>query len=118
MAELLVVEDDDDLRESLEILLTRRGYQVVTAANGRDALERLQTGASPCLIVLDLMMPVMDGWEFRARLLEDERLARVPIVLLSGVGDLVREASALSAVAHLVKPVDLPKLYELVKAHC
>ena len=115
---VLVVEDDDDLRESLEILLGRRGFTVQSARHGEEALEQIDPEHPPCLIVLDLMMPVMDGWELRRRLLADPRLASVPVVLCSGVADLRAAADTLEAVAYLVKPVRLEKLYELVASHC
>lgn len=119
MAEhLLVVEDDEDLRESLQVLLERRGFHVLAAANGQEALSAIRPEEPPCLIVLDLMMPIMDGWEMRARLLEDPRLARIPVVLLSGVADLHAAAETLEAVDYLVKPIDIGRLYQLVATHC
>jgi CheY-like chemotaxis protein len=118
MAGVLVVEDDDDLRDNLEFLLRRKGYSVSGAANGRVALDVLAAGEPPCVILLDLMMPVMDGWELRTRLLADPRLGSVPVVLLSGVADLAERADDLRAVEHLTKPIDLARLYDLVAAHC
>ena len=117
-ARVMIVDDDEDLRESLDVLLTRRGFLVVSASNGQDALESIDPDDPPGLILLDLMMPVMNGWQLRARLLEDVRLAEIPIVLLSGVADLTFEAAPLRTVAALVKPVDLERLYELVAKYC
>lgn len=114
---VLLVEDDADTREALAFLLTDRGYAVETACDGADALRKLARRGPPGAIVLDLMMPVMDGWELRARLREDPRLAQVPVILLSGVADLEEQARSLDAVGYLTKPVDLPRLFDLLAAH-
>ncbi len=117
--EVLVVEDDPDMREGLAFLITHWGHAVVTAANGREALERLdQMAGPPCMIILDLMMPEMDGWELRRSLLERPAFANVPVLLVSGVADLDEAARALSAVDYLRKPVDIEKLSRLVTVHC
>ena len=118
MACLLLVEDDDDLRENLEFLLKRRGVEVVTAIDGRDALAKIDPDDPPCLVIADLMMPVMDGWELREKLAADPKLAAIPVILCSGVADLAAKAQDLDALAHLTKPVDLPRLYDLVQRHC
>jgi CheY-like chemotaxis protein len=115
---LLIVEDDEDLRDNLAFLLERKGYRVETASNGRHALDRIGDVGPPCLIILDLMMPVMDGWQFRAELLKDPALASVPVVLLSGIADVDEAARSLDAVGHLGKPIDLAKLYDVVSTHC
>jgi CheY-like chemotaxis protein len=118
MSHVLLVEDDDDLRESLQVLLERRGYKIESAADGVEALQKIRPDDPPGLILLDLMMPVMDGWEVRARLLSDPQLAKIPVVLLSGVADLWSEARSLQAVDYLLKPVDLRKVYRLVSRYC
>jgi CheY-like chemotaxis protein len=115
---VLIVEDDEDLREDLAFLLARKGYQVETASNGKHALEKIRQVGPPCLILLDLMMPVMDGWQLRAELLKDPALAPVPVVLLSGMADVDEAARSLAAVDHLSKPIDLDKLYDLLSTHC
>lgn len=115
---LLLVEDDPDMRQDLAFLVEHRGHKVQTAAHGREALEKLSELGAPCLILLDLMMPVMNGWELRAQLLSHPELATVPVVLLSGVADIQSEARSLSAVAYLTKPFDFEQLYRLVDAHC
>src|SRR5262245_26845005 len=85
---VLVVEDSIDTRDSLAFLLRSvGGYQVSTAANGQEALDRLRAGPRPGLILLDLLMPTMDGWEFCHRLRQDPALASIPVVVVSGVGD-------------------------------
>lgn len=117
--EVLIVEDDPDLREGLAFLITHWGHVVVTAANGREALDRLdQMAGPPCMIILDLMMPEMDGWELRRSLLGQPAYADVPVLLVSGVADLDEAAKALSAVDYLRKPVDFQKLSRLVTLHC
>lgn len=115
---ILLVEDDQDLRESLQILIRRRGFNIDTAENGRDALEKIRPDAPPCLILLDLMMPVMDGWQLRAELLKRPPLAEIPVVLLSGVADLSSEARTLQAIDYLLKPIDLNRVYQLVSTYC
>jgi CheY-like chemotaxis protein len=115
---VLIVEDDDDLRDDLAFLLTRKGYQVETAENGKHALEKINEAGPPCLIILDLMMPIMNGWQLRAELLKDPALALVPVVLLSGMADVDEAARSLAAVDHLSKPIDLDKLYDVVNTHC
>ncbi|HWX35745.1 MAG TPA: response regulator, partial [Steroidobacteraceae bacterium] len=87
-AKILVVEDERGQREALAEVLSRLGYEVQCAANGSEALELMRHSESlPGLILLDLMMPVMDGWEFRAQQRKDRALADVPVVVLSALGD-------------------------------
>jgi CheY-like chemotaxis protein len=116
--DVLIAEDDDDVRDNLALLLEIRGYSVAKAANGRQALDLLVQAGAPCLLLLDLMMPVMDGWQLRAELLKDPFLARIPVVLLSGMADVDKAAQHLAAVEYLNKPVDLKKLYSLVGTYC
>ena len=115
MAKVLIVEDDFDFREHLARLIRARGHQVELASDGEEALLRLHVGEPPSLILLDLMMPEMDGWSFRARMLQDERLAAIPIAVLSGVGEVGNEAHKLQIDNYLGKPVDLMKLYRLIE---
>ncbi|MBS1817681.1 MAG: response regulator [Acidobacteria bacterium] len=113
---VLIVEDDADLREMMAQLLLLEGYRAETAANGRDALEYLHRGDRPELILLDLMMPIMDGWEFRRRQVEDPAIAQVPVVVLSAL-DPARGAD-LNGAAFLKKPLDFDRLLELVRRFC
>jgi CheY-like chemotaxis protein len=80
---LLVVEDDADIRDTLSDVLAWEGYDVLTAANGREALELLRRGTGVDAILLDLMMPIMSGWEFRRVQLDDPALSGIPCVVLS-----------------------------------
>jgi CheY-like chemotaxis protein len=113
---VLIVEDDEDLREMMAQLLTLEGYQTTTVANGREALQYLHDGEKPHLILLDLMMPVMDGWEFRRQQQADPALAPVPVIVLSAL-DQAR-ASTLQAEAFLKKPLDFDRLLSLVRTYC
>jgi CheY-like chemotaxis protein len=117
-AELLVVEDDAEFRESLADLLRIRGYSVRVAAHGEEALALLRSGARPCLILLDLMMPVMDGWDFRRALLRDPEVSKIPVVLISGASDVAEEARLLAAVGFLRKPCTAQDVFALVERHC
>lgn len=115
---VLVVEDHQDTRENLSLLLEAKGYAVDTAQNGREALQKLRRGIPPCLMLLDLRMPVMSGWQLRKELLDDNALATVPVIILSGEDDLSETAAALKAAAHLKKPVELDALYRLLETYC
>ena len=114
MPTILVVEDSVDLRETLAEILEEQGYTVRTAAHGQDAFDQLRTGPLPSLILLDLMMPVMDGWEFRRRQQEDARLRSIPVVVMSASADL----SAVDAAGHLRKPFELSELLGTVADRC
>jgi CheY-like chemotaxis protein len=96
--------------------LELEGYQVEVAANGRQALERLIAGMQPCVILLDLMMPVMDGWQFRREQVRSPELAEIPVIVVSAAGrDRIAE---IDANAYLTKPVDLEQLLERVSHYC
>ena len=114
----MVVDDDCDTRESLGVLLELHGYAVRVAENGQHALDQLRAGRPPCLIVLDLMMPEMSGWELRARMLEDPVLANVPVIVVSGAADIDEETRRLRAVDYLAKPIDVDRLLRVVEARC
>src|SRR6187455_1837390 len=101
---VLIVEDDADLREMMAQLLTLEGFESEAVANGKEALDYLKTGDRPDVILLDLMMPVMDGWEFRRKQQSDPTLATVPVVVLSALDH--RRAAEVDAVAFLKKPLD------------
>ena len=113
---VLIVEDDADLREMMAQLLSLEGFQATAVANGREALEYLHDADVPQVILLDLMMPVMDGWEFRRKQQADPALASVPVIVLSAL-DHAR-AGNLDATAFLKKPLDFDHLLALVREHC
>jgi CheY-like chemotaxis protein len=115
---VLVIEDDPDLRQAMVAVLEACGYPAFGAANGRDALAVLHEGRRPGLIVLDLMMPVMDGWQFRIAQLRQDDLAAIPTVVCTARTDAEVRALSMGAVACLCKPLDFDSLLDLVEAHC
>ena len=113
---VLIIEDDVDTRDMLARFLELEGYTVHAAANGRQALEMLKKDPSASVIVLDLMMPVMDGWEFRRRQIEDAHLKNIPTIVVSASG---RERMAqIPADGYLSKPVDMDELLSRVSQFC
>jgi CheY-like chemotaxis protein len=112
--EILLVEDEPNLREDLAYLLGDDGYLVRTAAHGAEALALLEGGARPAIIILDLMMPVMDGWETRARLRAAPALSDIPILVLSGFPNDEADIAALAVAGYLTKPVGLHRLREMI----
>ena len=115
---ILIVEDDFDIREALEQILQEEGYEVRGASNGSEALATATSGPAPRLILLDLMMPVMNGWQFRSEQLKDARLAAVPVLIISADPDLQSKAAALGVAGLLKKPISLDDLLSAVKVHC
>jgi CheY-like chemotaxis protein len=115
---VLLVEDDADIREALTDVLRMERWNVEPAPNGRVALDRLRAGPPPDLMLLDLMMPVMDGFEFRVQQLQDPEIADIPVIVFSGGGDLDRKAGLLAPDAWVAKPVDVPRFLELVRRRC
>ena len=103
-----MVDDDSGVRELLMRSLSFEGFDVMEAANGQDALTQLRTGRHPSVIVLDLRMPVMDGWAFRIAQRADPKIARIPVVILSGAD--AHRFQEIEAVAALEKPVSLSQL--------
>lgn len=117
MRTVMVIEDDDDIREDIREILQHEGYRVAEARDGAEALAWLRSADAPSVILLDLMMPHMDGWEFRAEQRKDPALAQIPTVLLSGAGDLAKHMKELEAAAYLSKPFKLARLLEVVASH-
>ncbi|GAB4516904.1 MAG: response regulator [Haliangiales bacterium] len=115
---VLLVEDNDDIRENLSEILEDEGYEVIAAENGQVALDLLERTTPPSVIVLDLMMPIMNGWQLRSALLERPAFAKLPVILLSARTDVNTTAKALGVVAGLRKPISLPNLLQLVKNVC
>ena len=108
---IVLIEDDDGIRETMAALLEDEGYHVVQAANGEEGLARLREACDPCLVLLDLWMPVMNGWQLLEALQEDEALRAVPVVVISAAGDLPPPDGA---AAFLRKPIRLETLLESV----
>lgn len=107
---ILVVDDDPEIGELLRVALTDDGYAVAAVQNGREALHYLRSHADTCLILLDLMLPVMDGANFRAAQLRDRSLAWIPLVVMSAAVDASRRARALGARLLIRKPIDLDEV--------
>jgi signal transduction histidine kinase len=110
---ILLVENDEFLRESIALVMDENGYEVASADNGRDALAWLYVNALPNLIVLDLKMPVMDGWEFRMLQKDDPKLGVIPVVAISADGSA--QSAAISAAAYLRKPVEANELLSTIE---
>jgi two-component system response regulator MprA len=111
---LLVVDDDHDILMSLQDALEMEGYRVATASTGREALELLKRGLRPDLILLDLMMPDISGWAFRAWQRSNTEFASIPVVVVSGQGLSAREVARLGVEGYLPKPLDLDHLLSTV----
>jgi CheY-like chemotaxis protein len=112
---VLIIEDDEGVRESIAGLLRDEGYDVDTAGDGQEALDKLSSEPYPTLIVLDLMMPGMPGEEFRARQLSDPKLADIPVIIISARPDVARRAQRLRADDYLAKPMSFEALIHAVQ---
>lgn len=112
--DVLAVDDDYDVLLALQDVLEMEGYRVIPARSGREALDLLHRGLRPALILLDLMMPDVSGWEFLAEQRQDVELARIPVVVVSGQGLSTREVASLGVAGYLKKPVDLDELLSTV----
>ena len=113
---ILVVDDDPDIRESLREVLEDEGYDVACVGNGREALDYLKSSKPrPCVILLDLMMPVMDGWQFRREQKQDTEIADIPLVVITATG---KRPVLIDAAELVMKPLDLNRLFEAVARYC
>jgi len=110
---VLIVDDDPDLLDVTSFVIENEGMAVETARNGQEALARLGTGRLPALVLLDLMMPVMNGWEFLAEVAKDPQLLEVPVVVLTA-GEHTEIPGALAV---LSKPMDLKELLRVVERY-
>lgn len=116
---ILIVEDNADIRDTLREVLELDGHAVRTAENGEAGLRLIMEIGPPCLVLLDLMMPVMDGWQFYERLRHesDAAVAATPVIVLSGIADATRVGGGIDCPV-LRKPVDIDELIGLVRACC
>lgn len=114
---VLVIDDDNDIRETLQEILESEGYEVATASNGAAGLERARA-VRPAVILLDLFMPIMDGAEFRQRQLLDAEVAEIPVVIVSAAAGLEDRIAAMGVAAHLEKPLDIERLFDIVGRYC
>jgi CheY-like chemotaxis protein len=114
---ILLVEDEASVREVIEAVLHDEGYRVVSTVDGAEALDVLRKGLRPCIIILDLMMPVMDGWQFRAHQMRDAELLKIPTVVYSAVGN-VEEAVETLNVAGGFQKGDFAEMLRFVAQFC
>jgi CheY-like chemotaxis protein len=116
---VMVVEDDRDVRETIAEILADHSYETLLASNGQEALTSLRTAAEkPCVILLDIMMPVMNGWEFRALQKIEAALSEIPVVVITAHADASRAAAEMEAAGFLRKPVKLESLLASVSRFC
>ena len=120
---VLIVEDDPDVREMLSTLLSTEGFHAVAAEDGLEALHLLRAVRHrapevPCLVLLDLKMPRLGGHEFRRAQLGDPTVASVPVAVMSGAVDLEQRAQDLGAVATVAKPINIDRLMDVVRRYC
>ena len=115
---ILIIDDDADVRNTLGELLADEGYTVVTAVHGLDALAKLRRDGQPkpCVILLDLMMPVMTGAEFYAEQQRDPYLAPIPVVIISADGNVQQKAAAYGGV-YLAKPLRIETVLDAIERH-
>lgn len=117
--DILIVEDDNSIRETLRAILEDEGYAVAVAANGREALDRLEErDAPPSLCIVDLVMPVLDGWELCSELARRPELQRVPVLLVSANSHLDGAPIGLETVHLMRKPLSFERLLDYVERYC
>ena len=111
---LLIIDDDRDIRDIFKFALESEGYEVITAINGEDGLEKLRKGQKASLVLLDMMMPIMDGKQFLQAYLSDKSVNAAPVLVISATAD---DNSAKGASGLLRKPIDLGALLKSVAKH-
>lgn len=112
------MDDDASSVEALRYLLEGAGHHVACAANGREALACLRGGQDFCVILLDIMMPVMNGYEFREEQLQDPKLAGIPVIVITADGRAREKARELGSRQYLQKPFSPPDLLRAIRDHC
>lgn len=112
---ILVVEDNTDIREALVEILESEGYHAESAVNGKEALNLLYAINKPCLVLLDMMMPIMNGQEFLERIMKDSYLAPIPVLVVSRVAD---QKTTKGAIGFVKKPVDIETVLKVVDQYC
>ena len=115
---VLLVDDDVDFLDTVALVLEAKSYRVATTTSGRKALELLNGGLRPALILLDLMMPDINGWAFREQQMASPELAAIPTVILSGDHSALRATAPTASERRLQKPVDLETLLRVVRESC
>jgi CheY-like chemotaxis protein len=114
---ILVVEDDNSIRELLVELLQSEGYEVASAVNGLEGLKYLQTQKNPDLILIDLMMPVMDGYAFRTEQMKNAQWSKIPVVVMSAEANAKEKMKSFGITAFLAKPVELDTILKTVEQY-
>ncbi len=109
---ILIIDDDETVRNTLIEVLEKEHYTVFAASNGQEGIEVLEKIPRPCLILLDLMMPIMDGWEFLDFRENDRLISKIPVVVISAFSE---QAKKIKVNAFLKKPIDLKRLLETLK---
>jgi DNA-binding response OmpR family regulator len=112
---ILIVEDDAEIRETMAVVLEAEGFGVKTASDGKEALDVLRQGAKPGLILLDLMMPGMNGWQFRDEQKRTPEYAKIPVIFVSALDPESPRTSGLDGAGFLRKPFDLASLLAVVE---
>jgi CheY-like chemotaxis protein len=112
---ILVVEDDDDIRSVIVDLLESEGYQTMAATNGKEALDVLSNSPKPCLVLLDMMMPIMNGREFLDIIMKDSMLAPLPVLIVSAIADATNSKGS---IGFLKKPIDIDVVLDVVGQYC
>jgi CheY-like chemotaxis protein len=115
---ILIVEDDPDIRDTMAQILDEEGYRTFKACSGLDALQQLRDGLRPHLILLDLMMPVMDGWQFREEQEKNPAISAIPVVLISAAGQIGRDVPRLTRGTYIRKPISFEVLLSTVEKFC
>jgi CheY-like chemotaxis protein len=111
---VLIVEDEEDLREMMREALERKGYSVVTAQEGQDALNKIEGIDQLCLVLLDLLMPGMNGWDFFTKMRERPELAKIPVIVHSSASNRAPEG----VTRVLQKPILFDRLISVVREYC
>lgn len=115
---VLIVEDDAAVREALAMFLEVEGYTVLEAGDGEEALRHLRAPSPVCLILLDLMMPVMNGWQFREQQLRDPSIAAIPVVVVTADDAAAKRAADVGAVGYMRKPIEFDELLQQIARYC
>lgn len=115
---ILVVDDEMIICELLTDVLTEEGYQVVTAANGQEALDYLSQHSAPCVILLDMMMPVMDGPTFRSHQRSNPTLAEIPVIVMTAGMNRERLEQLIEADEYMLTPFAIDHLLDMVQRYC
>src|SRR6266536_2916130 len=116
--QILIVEDDAALLEALGQVLIDEGYDLLSARDGLEAVKGRKKGNGAAVILLDLSMPVVNGWEFRMFQKRDPDLAQIPVILITAGGYTREEVAWLEPSALLPKPLDLPLLLSIIRRFC